>query len=144
MRSSLAAAAMFLLGLQALPAVAGVADTNETAVSCAVLAGQTALPTGLCQHLAAVILTPGAHMDASDLLADNPAAPLLARLPMAATSPMAPGMALKTSAAWQSHLDQGVSNYHQIFNGQGLTYALPAAPSVLWPGGNPFASQQTD
>ncbi|MCB8875220.1 hypothetical protein [Acidisoma silvae] len=107
-------------------------------MSCALLAGQTALPTGLCHHLAKAILTSGDQIDLSRLTVANPVVPLLAQLPPADTSPMAPGTALKTDAAWQAHLDRGVANYRQIFNGHGHAYALPAVPNVLWPGGNPF------
>ncbi|MCB8882407.1 hypothetical protein ACELLULO517_19320 [Acidisoma cellulosilytica] len=144
MRIPLAVAALCLLGVETLPAMAGETSAGATLLSCAVLAGQTALPTDLCRHLETAFLGATDRIDFSGLLASNPAMPLLERRPAAATSPMAPGTALKTSAGWQAHLDRGVASYRQIFNGQGLAYALPAAPSVLWPGGNPFLPNRTE
>lgn len=146
MRISLAAAALFLVGAQSVPAMAGGADA--TILPCAVVAGQTALPADLCRHIASEVFGPVARIDFSTLTPVMGRAPLLARIPMTdATSPMAPGSALASNAAFQAHLDKGVTIYGSLFGADrrsGIAAAMPAVPAVLWPGGNPFAAGHTD
>lgn len=129
-----------------MPAMAGGADA--TILPCAVVAGQTALPAGLCRHLATAVFGPVARMDFSALAPASAAMPLLARMAVTpATSPMAPGAALESSAAWQAHLDKGVTIYGSLFGADrrsGIAYEMPVAPAVLWPGGNPFTAGTAD
>jgi hypothetical protein len=143
-RSLLAAATVFVLGSQALPAAAGQPGADGAVLSCAVLAGQTALPAGICQPVAAAFFRSASRIDLAALATPDLAGSLPV-LPMAASgSPMAPGAALNTSSAWQAQLDRGVASYRQIFGGRNLAYAVPAVPYSLWPGGNPFATDATD
>jgi len=146
MRVSLAAAALFLVGAPTMPAMAGGA--GATILPCAVVAGQTALPADLCRHLASAVFGPAARIDFSVLAPVGASIPALARIPgTPATSPMAPGTALASSTAFQAHLDKGVTIYGSLFGADrrsGIAYEMPAAPSVLWPGGNPFTTGHTD
>jgi len=143
MRIGFVVAVLLLLGAQTGPASAGALMNLPMSMllPCA-QAASTTLPRNLCRDVAAVLLGPASGLGLSviDPLRQQQAWTLRAsRLPAGLVVPPIPFQ----RAGWRRHMEKVVARYDDAF-GAGGAVDVPAAPAVLWPGGDPFAARAAD
>lgn len=142
MRIGFVVAVLMLLGAQTGPASA-VTLMNlpiRMLLPCTQPAS-TALPRNFCRDLAVVMLGPASGLGLS----------VIAPLRQQAWTLGAPGLPKEVllpvipvqRPAWRRHMETVVARYDAAF-GAAAAADMPAAPAVLWPGGNPFAARATD
>jgi hypothetical protein len=142
MRIGFVVAVLLLLGAQTGPASAGALMSLPMSMLLPCTAAATTnLSRNLCREVAAVMLGPASGLGLAFIEPMSQQSWTLggSGLPPGLVLPAIPGQ----RAAWRRPIETVVARYDGAF-GAGGAVDVPAAPAVLWLGGDPFAARAAD